>query len=51
MSVSSPFFNENGTVMLVNEDDLNDNPNLISFDINRYLADPKNTLAGDNPNE
>ena len=37
--------------MLVNEDDLNDNPNLISFDINRYLADPKNTLAGDNPNE
>lgn len=51
VSVSSPFFNENGTVMLVNEDDLNENPNLISFDINRFLADPKNTLAGDNPNE
>ena len=51
MSVSSPFFNENGTVMLVNEDDQNESPNLISYDINHYLADPKNSLAGDNPNE
>ena len=51
VSVSAPFFNENGTVILVNEDDQNENPNLISYDINRFLADPKNTLAGDNPNE
>ena len=47
VSVSVPFFNENGTILLINEDDQNPNPNICTFDINKFLADPANSLLGD----
>lgn len=47
VSVSQPFFNENGSVVLINEDDSMDCPNVITYDINKYLADPRNSLTGD----
>jgi hypothetical protein len=49
VSVSQPIFNENGSVMLVNEDDQMENPNILSYEINKYLADPRNTLTCDDP--
>ena len=47
MSVTIPFFNENGTIILVSEDDQSKEPNLCVFDINKFLADPTNTLLSD----
>jgi hypothetical protein len=47
VSVNIPFFNENGTIILVNEDDQSKEPNLCVFDINKFLADPTNTLLSD----
>lgn len=47
VSINAPFFNENGTIVMVSEDDQNENPHLISYDINKYLADPSNYLAGE----
>ena len=47
VSVTTPFFNENGTIILVNEDDQNKEPNLIAYDINTFLAEPANTLLAD----
>jgi hypothetical protein len=47
VSVTIPFFNENGTIILVNEDDQSKEPNLCVFDINKFLADPTNTLLSD----
>jgi hypothetical protein len=33
--------------MLVNEDDSLEFPKVISYDVNRYLASPRNNVAGD----
>jgi hypothetical protein len=49
VSVSQPFFNENGTIILVNEDDQMQTPAMVVYDINKFLADPKNTLATNDP--
>jgi hypothetical protein len=47
VSVTTPFFNENGTIILVNEDDQNKEPNLCIYDINKFLAEPSNSLLAD----
>lgn len=47
VSVSQPFFNESGCIVLVSEDDKSEFPALIQYDINKILADPKNTLISE----
>lgn len=47
VAINAPFFNENGSIVLVSEDDTQEFPRTCSFDINCFLAHPKNTLAGE----
>ncbi len=49
VSVSLPQFNDNGSIILVSEDDQSEYPTLLQYDINKFLADPKNSLVIEGP--
>ena len=45
VSIYPSFYNDDGTLLLINEDGKGDRPEIITYDINRYLTDPTNTLT------
>lgn len=45
VSVSHPHFDDKGSLILVSEDDQTEYPKMIEYDINKFLANPKNTLV------
>ena len=47
VSVLPAVFNEDGSLILICEDDQSENPRLLTYDINKWLANPKNTLVVD----
>lgn len=47
VSVSQPIYSENGALVLMSEDDSQEFPRIVTYDINEFLACPRNTLTGD----
>ena len=45
VSIYPAFYEEDGTLLLINEDGRSDSPEVLHYDINRYLIGPSNTLA------
>lgn len=45
VSIYPAFYDEDGKLLLINEDGRSDSPEVLKYDINRYLVRPSNYLT------